>query len=220
MNADLGLALAYDLIDGYEDAKKLLPEGDNVILTPYSTNYGVDATVIIRRLTFHCPVALQKRFCLHEDGLYFDTFVFVIPAKEHCTLIVVTKEIHLNALLSKIRTDIHSLNFIEACMINDGDWWLSPRVFNGWPDEKLKCLESDYWNFHERKYLEDYDLSLFDSTRINICKDLDSKTKNRELEKIDRIPTRAPETLRRLDFSIRTERDKNRAFSAHPDKRK
>ncbi|MEN5302615.1 hypothetical protein [Pseudomonas sp. TWI628] len=218
LSADLSLALAYDLIDGYETANEPLPEGDSIILEPYSQNYGIDASVIIRRLTFDCPVALQKRFCLHEDGDYFDTFVFVIPGREHSTLIVVTKDIHLNALYSKVCSDIKALNFIEACMINDGHWWLSPTVFNSWPAEKLTCLESDYWNFHERKYLEDYDLSLFDSARRAICSKLDSKTRIRELEKIDRIPAREPEIIRRLGFSIRSENDKRRVTSAHPGK--
>jgi len=217
ISAARALALSYDLIDGYENADEELPSGNRLKLTPFSTVAGMSAHVLVRRINFPCPVALQKKFVLWEDGEFFDTFVFVIPSESSPTMIIVCDPRYTDRLFGKVRTDIDTLNFIETCMICDGNWWLAPSIVRGWSKEKFELIESDYWNFHEIKFLELYDVSLFDEIRIKLCESLPSAERDKEISKIESLPVRQAPELRKLAFSVKVERDKIRVKEKFPE---
>jgi hypothetical protein len=217
ISAARALALSYDLKDGYDNANEKLPPDDRIKLTPYSTVAGMNAHVIVRRINFSCPVALQKKFVLHEDGVFFDTFVFVIPSKNSSTMIIVCDPRYTARLFGKVDTDIDTLNFIEYCMVCDSHWWLAPSIVQKWSKEKLELIESDYWNFHELKFLDSYDVSLFDETRIKLCETLPSAERDKEISKIENLPVRQPPELRKLAFSMKVERDKTRVREKFPE---
>lgn len=217
ISAARALALSYDLIEDYENAGKELPPGNRLVLTPFSTVAGMNAQVLVRRIKFPCPVALQKKFVLWEDGEFFDTFVFVIPSASSPMMLIVCDPKYTDRLLGKIRTDIDALNFIESCMVCDGSWWLAPSIVHGWSKEKLELIESDYWNFHEIKFLESYDVSLFDEIRIKLCQALPNAERDREISKIENLPARQAPELRKLEFSVKVERDKIRVKEKFPE---
>lgn len=217
ISAARALALCYDLIDGYGNADEELPAGNSLELTPFSTVAGMNAQVLVRRIRFPCPVALQKKFVLLEDGEIFDTFVFVIPSEISPVMIIVCDPRYTDRLFGKVRTDIDTLNFIESCMICDGSWWLAPSIVRGWSKEKLELIESDYWNFHEIQFLEPYDVSIFDEIRIKICQTLPSTECDREISKIESLPVRNVPELRRLAFLVKVVRDKARVKEKLPE---
>lgn len=216
ISATRALALCYDLIEGYSEVNDALPADDRLELTPFSRSAGMNAKVLIRRIGFPCPVALRTRIQLKAATHDFDTFVFVVPSKQSPMVIIVCDPLDVNRWFRKVWTPISTLNFIESSMMFDGQWWLAPSVVEKWSTEKLKLIETDYWNFHDRHYLDEYDVSLLDDVRMKLCSDLPSAQRDAELSKINNLPVRDPEELRRLKFSIKVEHDKKSVREKFP----
>ncbi|MGN2404894.1 hypothetical protein ACTACD_03645 [Pseudomonas syringae] len=216
ISATRALALAYDLIEGYTNVDEALSLENRLELTPFSAAAGMDAKVLIRRITFPCPVALRTRIQLTASTHDFDTFFFVVPSKQSPMVIIVCDPQDVNRWFSKVWTPIKTLNFIESSMMFDGQWWLAPSVVKKWSSEKLKLIESDYWNFQERNFLDEYDVSLLDDVRVEICAGLPDAQREAELSKINNLPIREPEEFRRLRFSIKVEHDKQSVRKKFP----
>ena len=208
ISATRALSLAYDLIEGYTNTNEALPVNERLILEPFSATAGMDVRIVIKRITFPCPVALRTRFQLSAATHNFDTFVFVVPSKQNPMVIIVCDPNDVEQWKGKTRTSIDTLNFIESCMMFDGEWWLAPSVVNKWSPKKLELIKSDYWNFFERNYLDNYDVSLLDDVRKEICSEMPSALRDAELSKITNLPTREPDEFRRLRFALKAERDK------------
>ncbi|KMM82023.1 hypothetical protein [Pseudomonas deceptionensis] len=216
ISATRALALAYDLIEGYTSVDEALPVDEHLTLTPFSAEAGMDARVVIRRIAFPCPVALRTRFQLSASTHDFDTFVFVVPSKQNPMVIIVCDPRDVNRWHRKAWTPIDTLNLIESSMMFDGQWWLAPSVVNKWSPEKFKLIESDYWHFLDRNYLDNYDVSLLDDVREKICSGLPSAQRDAELSKITNLPTREPAEFRRLRFTLKAERDKQLVSQKFP----
>jgi hypothetical protein len=80
--------LFYDLINDFPGSLAPLPKKKKLNLEFFSNLIEGKATVLVRPMSFGCQVALQKKFQLHKNGTYFDTFVFVIPSSIGSTLII------------------------------------------------------------------------------------------------------------------------------------
>lgn len=210
------LMLFHDLITDFPEALSHLPEGNRLKLKPFSKKEGMESSILVRRIRFNCQVALHKKFSLQKDGCNFDTFVFVVPSDAGATMIILCRPDDAEELLGQVRTDLDTLNFLESCMMNDGLWWLAPSVIEGWSKEKLKLIESDYWAFHEREYLEPYDVSLFDQVREQLCQYLPPNIQETEITKINRLPEREDFALRRLRYSMRAFENQNRINTIFP----
>lgn len=208
ISASRGLSLSYDLLDGYNNSTQQLPPYDKLKLTPFSSVAGMNADVLIRRIHFPCPVALHKRFVIREEGIYHDTFVFVVPSATTAMMIIVCDPKYTKKFFAKVHTDIDTLNFIESCMICDGDWWMDPAVMKKWSAAKLDILEGDYWNFHEISFLNQYDISIFDDIRTQLCVSLSAEERDREFRKIYTLPKREDIFLRQVAFSMKVHHDK------------
>ena len=131
-------------------------------------------------------------------------------------VIIVCDPRDVNRWHRKVWTPIDTLNLIEASMMFDGQWWLAPSVVNKWSPEKFKLIESDYWHFLDRNYLDNYDVSLLDDVREKICSGLPSAQRDAELSKITNLPTREPAEFRRLRFTLKAERDKQLVSQKFP----
>lgn len=200
----------YDLITEFPESSTLLPDGDRLLLTPFSKNASMDSAIVLRRVRFKCQVALHKKYTLHRDGKYFDTFVFVVPSAVGATLLVVCSPDDSDQLLGRVRTDLDTLGFIEACMMHDGQWWLSPSVVEAWSQAKRALIESDYWFFNERAFLAPYDVSLFDQVRLQLCEGVPSTLRNAEIAKIGNLPTRGEPVVRQLKYENKVFEDQQR----------
>ena len=66
--------LFYDLINDFPGSLAPLPKKKKLNLEFFSNLIEGKATVLVRPMSFGCQVALQKKFQLHKNGTYFDTF--------------------------------------------------------------------------------------------------------------------------------------------------
>ncbi|MBB5511142.1 hypothetical protein [Paraburkholderia atlantica] len=195
------IELFYDLMNDFPESLTPLPDEEKLSLEFFSNSIEGKATVLIRRIRFGCQVALQKKFQLHKSGIYFDTFVFMIPSNVGATLIILCPKHEEAEMHNQLVTDLSTLEFIEATMMQDGQWWLSPAVVESWSPEKRALIESDYWAFHERKFLETYDVSIFDEVRRRLCENLPEEMRKKQFAKIDDLPTRMDFFVRQREFS-------------------
>lgn len=193
VNTSSLLALFYDLLLDVPEAEKQISNysGNTVTLKPYSKDFNLDITVIYKTIKFKCPVAIHNKLQLFKNNHYYDSFVFLLPYCEKSDLIIISHNDDVNHILSKLSNDIKTLNFIESIMMLDSEWWLSPKIVCGWSNQKKEFIEKDYRYFTERAFLEEYDVSIFDSTRFQLCKKLDKKLQEQELNKISYLPNRS-----------------------------
>jgi hypothetical protein len=194
------MKLFHDLINDFPESSTPFPKGEKLNLEFFSDLIEGKATVLVRPIRFSCQVALQRKFQLHKNGIYFDTFVFMIPSSIGATLIILCRKQEEAEMHNQLVTDVSTLEFIETTMMQDGQWWLSPAVVDGWSPQKRALVENDYWAFYERKFLETYDISIFDEVRRRLCENLPENIQKKQLSKIDNLPTRVDLSLRRRKF--------------------
>ncbi|WP_133179931.1 hypothetical protein [Shewanella decolorationis] len=195
------LMLFYDLLLDFPEADQRISgyNGNSVTLKPFSEAVDLDVTIIYKNIKFNVPVALHNKVQLVFKNTYCDNFIFLIPYKESADLIILSHNNYVEHYLYNLSTDIKTLNFIESSMMMDGEWWISPRVFDSWSNERKQVLQEDFRYFTERSFLEDYDMSIFDSVRLQLCESLNKDQKEEEIKKIDTIPSRlAPEARENL----------------------
>lgn len=209
INSQKLIDLFYDLTEDFPSSNTELPSDVEFQLTPFSKKVDLDIRIIIRRINFKCQVALHKKLHLRKNNEIYDTYVFVFPSASSSMLMIICHPDDLTDFSNQIIDDIDVLNFIEYCMMQDSQWWLAPSVVKSWSKEKLNFIESDYWNFHERKPWNNYDVSIFDEVRSDLCKHLPENLKLKELAKINHLPTREDDISRKISFIKKSTEDRN-----------
>lgn len=186
------LGLFHDLLTDFPELDQEIPkhiDGETVILRPYSKSISITPVVIYKKINREYPVYLQKNFILSMDGIYSRSIVIVMPSYKSTHIIITCDESISDQYLSSITSDIKILNFIESVLMSDAEFYISPSIVNAWSTEKKKTIEMDFYFFNERRFLDEYDLSIFDGIRKNICNPSD-KYYSTEMEKINKKITR------------------------------
>lgn len=192
INSEKVLHLFHDLLIDFPEADCSIPYNENSIFSfkPFSDSFTLETIVVIKKLRFQCPIALQTKITLSRKSNFYDCYILVIPHDNSTTIISISHPDDLQYLLTQVETDIDSLCFIESSMMFDSDCYISPSIISSWKDEKIKAIEDDYRFFLERKFGENYDISIFDQLRIKICNDLNQERCDLELRKINELPRR------------------------------
>jgi len=184
--------LFFDLLHNFEelDSPFVFPKNDSCSLKPFSDKVDLDMVVLTRRLNFSLPVAFQNNLTLNLDGAIFDLIFIIIPFEDTSLLIAASHESQIDIIHSRLRTDISALNLIESMFMNDANFFLSPNLFNSWPEGRRKIIIDDYKYINERRMFEEYDISLFDEVRIDLINKSQCDVK-KEYNKITHLPLRS-----------------------------
>lgn len=176
--------------------------------------------VIYKKINMSLPLALENNFSLHKNNKNHNSLFILIP-DDVCTHIIIlchedilpeygnylsSKDI--NNICEKEKdalNKIRILNLVESIFISDSNFYLNPEYFKMWSKKKVKILEQDFYFFQERKFLEEYEVSIFDDIREEICKELPDDMKKHEMKKIGYIPHRPSIEDRIINMRILTD---------------
>lgn len=165
-------------------------------------------SILYVHLDYQIPVVLCTNSCygFHTSkGVFPTNIIWNVVSGENKTDIMIildTKTIneHLSENGHKLsveeywdmicQSDLTILECIEAAMMTNEEWYLSPKVYSSFSDEKKKAMEIDirYKCFNNHVWdLVDY--SIFDNIRSQlIAKEKDEKIKKRAEVKLQFMP--------------------------------
>ncbi len=202
------------LIDFPELDKPISIKPDEIFVTrPFSNKINLNIEIFYKKIDFLCPLALQKDFTVSMDGIFQHSIIVVTPSKESTNLIILCHPSITGQYGKFFQNKIGLLNLIESIIMSDADFYLAPDEFNKWDTQKIKFLEEDYYFFNERKFLQEYDFSLFDELRTELCSDLPESLKAHEMAKISHIPKRKTFKERNNSMSCQTIRDRQKKIN-------
>ena len=75
-------------------------------------------------------------------------------------------------------------------MMQDSQFYLKPEIIERWNKEKKKIVIDDFFFVTERKFLQEYDVSIFDNLRKKLIENEPLSIKEHELKKINLLPER------------------------------
>lgn len=197
-NATVLAEFFHDLLIDFPEAERELgvPDGYSGEFTPWTNTIKLGVKLIYKKVSFVIPVALQKKFTLKKGGIIYDVVVIVIPGKNSTSIVVATPPEDVSEWKNFFGSTIDVLCLVESLLMADSEWFLSPDVFDNWSAEKKNFLEMDYRYCNERKFLELYDVSIFDDIRKSLLTSLPEERRNIEIKKLTEIPERSPEEKR------------------------
>lgn len=74
--------------------------------------------------------------------------------------------------------------------MHDSIFYLPPEFFESWSADKLKIITDDFFFVFERKFRQEYDISIFDELRMKLIENCNSETYEHEYKKIKELPVR------------------------------
>lgn len=189
----------YDLLLDFPEADRQINivDGGCNYFKPFSdADKELDISILYKHVDIVMPVAMQKRFELIKNGKIYESLVIVIPEQNGTSIIIVSDPDDENDWRRFLINPIDSLCFVELVMMADSEWYLSPTIARSWSPEKKALIEKDFRFFNERRFLELYDVSIFDEIRLSLIGTLPPQRKNQEIQKIETLPQRQPEENR------------------------
>ncbi|MBU3128486.1 hypothetical protein [Clostridium tagluense] len=190
----------YYLINNLTESNEILKELDTEKIIN-DNNYKFD--IIFKRVPYCIPAAIVNKYTLKMEEYESDIFFSIIPSKESTDIIIIyekEKSLWLLDYWRKVKCyDINILNMVESLMCGDEQWFIKPSIIKNKPIERVKIIEEDIYCVNERKFLQEYDVSIFDDLRRIFVEDMDEERKYKEIRKIT-------DTLKRVQFK---ERKKN-----------
>jgi hypothetical protein len=157
---------------------------------------SIELFIAIKKLNYKIPVAINAKLTIKvsDTNKEEDLFLICIPYYNSTDVILMFDKkngsIFTNKLDYYFSYDINLLNLIETMIISTEFWWLSPDIYNTFSNEKKKIINEDLYCLNTENILGDYDISLFDSLRINLIKNLSFKRQKYEENKIIILPKR------------------------------
>ena len=111
-------------------------------------------------------------------------------------------------LHSHLNSKIQILNTIESVMMQDSQFYLKPEIIEKWNREKKKVVIDDFFFVTERKFLQEYDISIFDNLRKELIENETQSIQEHELQKINLLPKRPSFQDRYIIYRNKTIKDR------------
>ncbi len=183
----------HDLLTNFDELKVpiSISYSEALCQQPYSQTVPLKMETIYKKIAIQYPIALQKDFTLHFKGKYHHCLIVLLPHAECSSLIIACHPSIVPLFGNYIsKGDIGILRLIESIMMADSDFYLAPSIYDKWSTEKKQSISDDFYFCNERKFLDEYDISIFDGIRVQILDHLSGPEKDAELQKLKRLPSR------------------------------
>lgn len=165
-------------------------------------------SILYVHLDYQIPAALCTNSCceFHTSKGVFPTNIIwnVVPGENKTDIMIILDTNTINEHLSEndhklsveeywdiiCQSDLTILECIEAAMMTNEEWFLSPKVYSSISDEKKKTMEIDIRYKCFGSYVWDLvDYSIFDDIRSQLISiEKDEKIKKRAEEKLKYVP--------------------------------
>lgn len=181
-------------------------------MTPYSSKVKLDIEVLYKISAVHYPIALHKDFILRSnDGEFSHCLICILPGNNKTDIMILCAAKLVPLFGGHIcAEEIDLLNWIESILMMDSEFFMNPKIIGNWSNEKKIIIECDYYFFPERRFLDEYDISIFDDIRRALCEQLFDSQKEHELNKIANLPVRKTFKERDSYLSYCNIRDRHR----------
>lgn len=201
-----------DLLLDFPDLdRKFNIKYDQVLwLKPFSEKVPLDINIMFKKLSIKYPIALESSYTLRLNNKYYSNLVVIIPTTSETLLGILCHEDLVTQYTPYFQSELEMLNFIESLIMTDSEFYISPNEFNTWSEEKVDIISKDLYFFNERKFLQEYDVSIFDEIRKSILNNQPVEIQNHENNKINTKPKRLDLETRFWDLGqfIESSRDK------------
>jgi len=160
-------------------------------LKPFSKNVPVrDVQIMFKKLSVKYPIVLETSYTFKINQEYHSSLVILLPTKEETLLFILCHKDAVPQYTPHFQSELKILNFIESLILTDSEFYLDPREFKMWDKEKINIIEQDLYFLYERKFLQEYDISIFDNIRKQILKNQSTEIQEHENNKINNKPKR------------------------------
>ena len=209
-----------DMLTDFPELDVSIPNvNKSFVIKPWSNKVDVNCLILYRRIPKEFNFAIENDIILKNNGR-ISHFVFVLlPGADYTSLFAISSPDLIKLLHSHLCSEIQILNTIESIMIHDSQFYLSPNIVENWSSEKKRKIIDDFFFITERKFLQEYDISIFDNLRSKIIEKECDEIKKHELRKIDVLPERMnfKERFKMYEYkSIKDRQDKVR-FTGNED---
>lgn len=147
-------------------------------------------SIIYKRLSPDFKFAMENNLILGDALRFNNSFLIVLPEEEFTNLIVLCHKDLKGQFFDLLKGGIQTLNFLESVLMHDSIFYLPPEFFESWSADKLKIITDDFFFVFERKFRQEYDISIFDELRMKLIENCNSETYEHEYKKIKELPVR------------------------------
>jgi hypothetical protein len=178
-----------DLLDDFPNEPFYIKDNEVLFFSPVS-NIQPNLLVMLKKTNIKFPIALESSFALSLNNKYYTSIVIIIPTENSSIIIVLTHKDLEKQFTPSFRNNLKILNFVESIMMLDSEFYIDPKEFESWSQEKKDIIKTDLYFFNERKFMQEYDISIFDNLRKMIISEENIDIQQYELKKINYKPIR------------------------------
>ena len=178
------------LIDFPELSAPIPDTEESVSIEPWSNSFEKKCLILYRRIPKDFNFAIENNLILKINNNISHCIFVVLPGKEYSNLLAISSVEVIKLLHSHLYSKIQILNTIESVMMQDSQFYLKPEIIESWNKEKKKIVIDDFFFVTERKFLQEYDVSIFDNLRKKLIENEPLSIKEHELKKINLLPER------------------------------
>jgi hypothetical protein len=182
-----------DLLTDFPELEQQFSLQNNEVLwlKPFSKNVPLrDIQIMFKKLSVKYPIALESSYTLVINQEYHSNITILLPTEKETLLFVLCHKDDITQYTPHFQSELKILNFIESLIMTDSEFYLDPIEYEIWNQEKIKNIEQDLYFLNERKFLQEYDISIFDNIRKQILKSQSHEIQEHENNKINNKPKR------------------------------
>lgn len=122
--------------------------------------------------SYNIPVAINTKITLRlEDRLNY--YFTVVPYEGQSLIMGIIPDGSPEFIQNKINTAFNNdrsiIKFVESIISSSDGWYIKTSVIDNLSDEKRSIFLNDCMFINERRFYEDYDLSIFDDLKMKVC---------------------------------------------------
>ncbi len=198
-----------DMLIDFPELDTSIPDTENsFIIEPYSNSFEKKSLILYRRIPKDFDFAIENNLILKINNKISHCIFVILPGKTYSNLLAISSVEVIRLLHSHLYSKIQILNTIESIMMQDSQFYLKPEIIENWNQEKKKIVIDDFFFITERKFLQEYDVSIFDDLRKKLIENESISIKEHELQKINLLPERPRFQDRYIIYRNKTIKDR------------
>lgn len=198
-----------DMLIDFPELSAPIPDTESsFIIKPESNSFKRKSLILYRRIPKDFDFAIENNLILKINNKISHCIFVILPGKNYSSLLAISSVDVIKLLHSNLYSKIQILNTIESIMMQDSQFYLKPEIIENWNEKKKKIVIDDFFFVTERKFLQKYDVSIFDDLRKELIKNEDQAIKEHELQKINLLPERPSFQARYIIYRNKTIKDR------------
>lgn len=198
-----------DMLIDFPELAAPIPDTDqSFIIEPWSNSFEKKSLILYRRIPKDFDFAIENNLILKINDKILHCIFVILPGKDYSNLLAISSNDVIKMLHSHLNSKIQILNTIESVMMQDSQFYLKPEIIEKWNREKKKIVIDDFFFVTERKFLQEYDISIFDNLRKELIENETQSIQEHELQKINLLPKRPSFQDRYIIYRNKTIKDR------------